>query len=255
MDTVAVEVSGSVAVVRLSRPQVRNAFNPTLMEELPRALGEAARQARVIILRGAGTSFSAGADVSWMRESKGYTERRNVEDAGVMAAMLRAVDECPLPVIARVEGIALGGGCGLVAAADIAIAAEGTQFGFTEVRLGLIPAVISTFVLPKIGVRSARRYFLTGERFGAAEALSMGLVHEVVAPGALDEKVNGLASELLRSGPEAVGEAKRLLRQVGGMTRPEAIAHTIQTIARIRVSPEAQEGLSAFLEKRRPTWS
>jgi methylglutaconyl-CoA hydratase len=255
MDTVKVEQSGSVAVVRLFRPEVKNAFNETLIEELPRALGEASRSARVIVLRGEGSTFSAGADVAWMKKSKDYTEARNLKDATAMAGLFRAVDECPIPVIARVEGAALGGGTGLVAAADIAVAAEGSQFGFTEVRLGLIPAVISTFVLPKIGERWARRYFLTGERFGAREAREMGLVHEVVPAETLDEKVGSLVQEILRSGPEAVKAAKQLLRHVADMTRGEALEHTIRTIARLRVSPEAQEGLQAFLEKRRPGWS
>ena len=172
-----------------------------------------------------------------------------------MAAMLRAVDECPVPVIACVAGAALGGGSGLVAACDVAVAAEGAQFGFTEVRLGLVPAVISTFVLPKIGMRAARRYFLTGERFGAPEALAMGLVHEVAAPEALEARVEAIALQILQSGPSAVARAKRLLREVAGLPRGEAIEHTIRTIAEIRVSPEAQEGLGAFLEKRKPGWA
>lgn len=254
METVRVDVTGSTAVIRLHRPEVRNAFNETLIAELPRAFADLPGTVRVVVLRGEGATFCAGADVAWMKKSREYTEAQNTQDAAAMAGMLRAIDECPIPVIARVEGSALGGGSGLVAAADIAVAAEGSQFGFTEARLGLIPAVISTFVLPRIGSRSARRYFLTGERFGAREALSMGLVHEVVAPADLDGKVGDVATQILQCGPEAVKAAKRLIRDVAGLSREAAIDHSIRAIARIRVSPEAQEGLQAFLEKRRPGW-
>jgi methylglutaconyl-CoA hydratase len=168
--------------------------------------------------------------------------------------MLQAVDECPVPVISRIHGAALGGGAGLAAASDIALAEEGTQFGFPEVRLGIVPAVISTYVLPRIGTRAARRYFLTGERFGAAEATAIGLVHEVVAPGSLDSRVDALCGEILQGGPKAQGVAKQLLRVLAGMPRDEAIRETIRIISEIRVTPEAQEGLSAFLEKRKPRW-
>jgi methylglutaconyl-CoA hydratase len=255
MDTVRIESQGPVTTVRLHRPDARNAFNEVLIAELTQAFGSIPASARVVVLAGEGNAFCAGADVSWMKKSKDYTEEENARDAAAMAAMLRAIDECPKPVLARVNGPALGGGSGLVAACDIAIAAETSMFGFTEVRLGIMPAVISTFVLPKVGLRAARRYFLTGERFGAREALAMGLVHEVVAPDALDAKVQAITGELLQCGPRAVESAKKLLREVAGQTRDQAIDHTVRAIARLRVTPEAQEGLGAFLEKRKPNWS
>jgi methylglutaconyl-CoA hydratase len=255
METLSIEARGPVTWIRLSRPEVRNAFNETLILELTQAFTNPPTGTRVAVLAGEGPVFCAGADVGWMKRSREYSEARNAQDAAAMAAMLRAIDECPAPVIACVAGAALGGGSGFVAACDIAIAAEGTQFGFTEARLGLIPAVISTFVLPRIGMRGARRYFLTGERFGAPAALDMGLVHEVVAPDALETRVGAIAGEILQCGPVAVAATKLLLRQVAGMPRGEAIEHTIRMIAQIRVSPEAQEGLGAFLEKRKPGWA
>ena len=255
METLRIETRGAVTRLVLFRPEVRNAFNEILIRELTAAFASPPPGTRVAVLTGEGPVFCAGADAEWMRRSRGYTEAENTRDAAAMAAMMRAIDECPVPVIAGVEGAALGGGSGLVAACDIAVASERAQFGFTEARLGLIPAVISTFVLPKIGPGAARRYFLTGERFGAREALAMGLVHEVVASDSLEERVQAIAGEVLRCGPVAVTAAKRLLREVAGMTRGEAIDHTIRAIARIRVSPEAQEGLASFLEKRTPGWS
>ena len=255
METVRVETWGPATRVVLHRPEARNAFNETLISELTQAFGSIPSPCRAVVLTGEGPAFCAGADVAWMKKSKDFTEDENAKDAAAMSAMLRAIDECPKPVIASVNGAALGGGCGLVAACDIAIAAEGAQFGFTEVRLGIMPAVISSFVVPKIGLRAARRYFLTGERFGAREALAMGLIHEVVAPGALDSRIQGLLDELAQCGPRAVESAKKLLREVSGMPRDQALDHTIRAIARLRVTPEAQEGLGAFLEKRKPGWS
>lgn len=255
METLRVESQGPVTTVWLHRPDVRNAFNETLIAELTQAFTAVPSSARVVVLAGEGSAFCAGADAGWMKKSRSYSEEENVRDAAAMAGMLRAVDECPKPVIARIHGAALGGGSGLVAACDIGIAAEEATFGFTEVRLGLIPAVISTFVVPRIGIGAARRYFLTGERFGAREALAMGLVHEVVARDALDLKVQALTKELLQCGPGAVEAAKKLLRDVARLSREQAIEDTIRTIARLRVSPEAQEGLGAYLDKRKPDWS
>ncbi len=255
METLSVETRGPVTTVRLQRPEVRNAFDETLISELTQAFGAIPEATRAVVLTGEGPVFCAGADAAWMKKSKEYGEEENARDAAAMATMLRAVEECPKPVIGRVRGAALGGGSGLAAACDIVVAEEGAQFGFTEVRLGIIPAVISTFVLPKIGWGAARRYFLTGERFGAREAQALGLVHEVVSPDALDARVDALIAELLRCGPRAVEAAKRLLREVAGLSREKAIEHTVQSIARLRVSPEAQEGLGAFLEKRKPGWS
>ena len=255
MKTVRVETSESVARVVLDRPDVRNAFNEVVIEELRQAFAVLAPRVRAVVLTGAGGAFCAGADVEWMKRSVSYTEEENTRDAAAMAAMYRAIDECPLPVIARVNGAALGGGAGLVACCDIAVAAETAQFGFTEVRLGIVPANVSTFVLPKIGARAARRYFLTGERFGAREALAIGLVHEVVAAEGLDGKIDQLLQQILQGGPRAVSIAKELIREGLARPRDEAIAYTARTIARVRVSPEAQEGLAAFLEKRKPRWS
>jgi len=253
--TIVVAASGPVVTVTLDRADVRNAFNEVVIEELTRAFGAFAAGTRVVVLTGAGTHFCAGADVDWMRRSRDSTEAENLRDAHAMAGMLRAIDECPLPVIGKVRGAALGGGSGLVACCDIVAAAEQTTFGFTEVRLGIVPANISTFVLPKIGARSARRYFLTGERFDAAEARRIGLVHEVVPADALDTTVDGLVAALLECGPQAVATAKEIIRRVVDAPRDQAFDYTARTIARVRVSPEGQEGLGAFLEKRKPRWS
>jgi methylglutaconyl-CoA hydratase len=190
-----------------------------------------------------------------MKRSRSFTREENERDAAALAALLKAVDECPCPTVARVHGAALGGGVGLVAACDIAIADEQATFGFPEVRLGLVPAVISTFVLPRIGVRAARRYFLTGERFGAPQAAALGLVHETAVGDALDARVAGIVNELRQGAPRALGAAKALLRTVTGLSKDLAIAESIRTISELRVSPEAQEGLSAFLEKRKPNWT
>lgn len=254
MKTLRVDSSGSVMRVTLDRPDVRNAFNETLIAELAETFRKPPAGTRVAVLTGAGTVFCAGADIDWMRRSREYTAEENARDASAMADMLRAVDEFPAPVIARVNGHALGGGAGLLAACDIVIAVDGATFGFTEVRLGLVPSVISAFVLPRIGLRAARRTYLTGERFDASLAKSIGLVDEVVAADALDARVDAIAAEILKCAPTAVAEAKKLIRELSGMTREQSIDHTVKTIARIRVSPEAQEGLSAFLEKRPPRW-
>lgn len=254
MRTITVQVRDSVARVTLRRPEVRNAFDEVMVAELGQAFGELAPSVRAVVLAGEGPAFCAGADAAWMKRSRSYTDEENVRDASSLAAMLRAVDECPCPVLARVHGAALGGGSGLVAACDIVVAAEGTTFGFTEVRLGLVPAVISTFVLPKIGLGAARRYFLTGERFGAKEAREMGLVHEVVESAALDARVEALVAEILQAGPQAVAAAKRLLREAPGFSRQEALERMVRLIAQVRAGAEAQEGLTAFLEKRKPRW-
>jgi len=254
MPMIKTETRGGVHAIRLCRPEVRNALNEALIPELTHAFGAVPAESRVVILAGEGPAFCAGADAEWMKRSRQFTREENERDASAIAALLRTVDECPLPVIGRIHGAALGGGAGLAAVCDVAIAEEGTQFGFPEVRLGLVPAVISTYVLPRIGTGAARRYFLTGERFGAAEALGMGLVHEVAPTGKVDERVQAVVSEILKGGPLAQRAAKRLIREVRGMPREQAIAETLRIISEIRVSPEAQEGLGAFLEKRKPNW-
>jgi enoyl-CoA hydratase/carnithine racemase len=226
--------------VTLARPERRNAFDAALIAELTEAFADVG-DARAVVLAGEGQSFCAGADVDWQRSAIDLSYEENVEDALRLYRMCETIDRCPAPVIARVHGYALGGGSGLVACADIAIAAPDAVFGFSEVKLGIIPAVISPFVLPKIGAH-ARRYFLTGERFDAATALRIGLIQEIADD--LDAAVDGVLSELLTAGPEAVREAKRLIRE-----RP-AGEETAQIAARLRAGEEGQEGLRAFLEGR-----
>ncbi len=249
--------TGAVARVSLDRPDVRNAFNDVLIEELTRVFADLGRdpEMRVVVLAGEGPNFCAGADVNWMRKAGGYTPAENEADAGRMARMLRTIDACPKPVVALAHGAAIGGGVGLIAAADIAIAAEGTVFSLAEVKLGILPAVISPYVLRAIGPRAARDLFLTGDRFDAAEALRIGLVHRVVPAAELESAGRKKVDSLLSSGPEAVGAAKRLIEQVAGRSPEEALELTVRTIAERRASEEAREGLTAFLEKRRPAWA
>lgn len=254
--SVRVVSEGSVARVALARPEARNAFDDRLIAELTDAFSRLSgdSEVRVIVLSGDGPSFCAGADVSWMRRAGGYTREQNEADAERMAAMLRVIDDCPKPVVAAVHGHAIGGGVGLAAAADIAVAAEGTVFSLAEAKLGILPSVISPYVLRAIGARQARDLFLTGDRFDAREALRIGLVH-AVAPAADLEKAVGLkVASLLSSGPEAVAAAKRLIAQVSGLSPEKAMALTVRTIAERRASEEAREGLTAFLEKRRAAW-
>jgi methylglutaconyl-CoA hydratase len=244
MEALRVERDGAVLRVTLARPERRNAFDAALIAALTEAFGEVG-DARAVVLAGEGSSFCAGADVEWQRSAVDLSYDENVEDALRLYRMLEAIDSCPAPVVARVQGYALGGGSGLVACADVALAAEDAVFGFSEVKLGIVPAVISPFVLPRIGP-AARRYFLTGERFDAPTALRIGLVHEVTAD--LDGVLEGVLQELLSSGPEAARAAKRLIQERPG---GEEAAHVA---ARLRTDPEGQEGLRAFLEKRRAAW-
>ena len=255
METVRVTSSGPVTTVTLNRPDARNSFNEVMIAELTEVFGALSDETRAVVLCGEGRVFCAGADVSWMKRSITYTEEQNAEDATAMAMMFRAIDECPCPVIGRVHGASLGGGMGFVGSCDIVVSEDKAVFGYTEVRLGIDPAIISPFSLPKIGSRFARRYYLTGERFDAAQAMLMGLVHEVVPTEALDSTIDSIVEAILASGPEAVATAKRLIREILAMDREEAHAHSIATIARLRVSPEGQEGLAAFLERRKPNWS
>jgi methylglutaconyl-CoA hydratase len=236
-----VERDGDVLRITLTRPDRHNAFDAELIGELAEAFVDVGR-ARAVVLAGEGRSLSAGADVDWMRASVDLTLDENVADANALRRMLEAIDACPAPVVARVQGYALGGGAGLVAAADIGIAARDAVFAFSEVKLGIIPAVISPFALSKIGPGAARRYFLTGERFDAETALRIGLVHEVADD--LDAAVDRVLGELLSAGPHAARWAKRLVRE-----RPDG-PETARWIAERRSSDEGQEGLRAFLEKR-----
>jgi methylglutaconyl-CoA hydratase len=245
MTALRIARDGPVLRVTLAKPERRNAFDAALIAELTEAFAEAG-DARAVVLAGEGPSFCAGADVEWQRSSIDLGYEENVEDALRLYRMLEAVDECPAPVVARVQGHALGGGSGLVACVDVAVAGEDAVFGFSEVRLGIIPAVISSFVLRRIGPAPARRLFLTGERFDAGTALRIGLVHEVAAD--LDDAVERVLADLLAGGPEAVRAAKRLVRE-----RPDG-PETARIAAERRTSAEGQEGLRAFLEKRAPAW-
>jgi methylglutaconyl-CoA hydratase len=248
---------GAVAHVVLARPEVRNAFDDSLIAELTAAFFDIAadREIRAVVLSGEGPVFCAGADIAWMRKAGGYTREQNEADAERMARMLRAIDACPKPVVALVHGAAIGGGVGIVAAADIVVAAEGTVFALSEVRLGILPAVISPYVLRAIGSRQARDLFLTGDRFDAREAHRIGLVHAVVPAGELEAAGGRKVASLLAAGPEAVGAAKSLIERVAGQSPEEAMPLTVRTIAERRASEEAREGLTAFLEKRSPSWS
>ena len=245
MSGLRVERGGPILRVTLAKPERRNAFDAELIAELREAFTEVG-DARVVLLSGEGESFCAGADIEWQRSAIDLSFDQNADDAMRLFAMVKAIDDCPAPVVARIQGYALGGGSGLAAAVDIGIAAEDAVFGFSEVKLGIIPAVISPFVLPKIGDGAARRYFLTGERFDAQTALRIGLVHEVASD--LDGAVERVVGELLTSGPQAVREAKRLIR-----IRPQG-EDTAQLAARLRASEEGQDGLHAFLERRKPSW-
>ncbi len=255
-ETLEIATEGAVLTVSLNRPEVRNAFNERMIGELT-ALFKGLRDrsdVRVVVLRGNGRSFSAGADIQWMRDSLDFSRDENVADAARMSDMFQAINSLPKPVVARVHGAALGGGMGLIAVCDVVVAAEDTIFGFTEAKLGIIPAVISPFVTPKIGESWARALYLTAERFHADVARQIGLVHWVVAGQRLDGFVQQKVDELLGSGPEAVREAKALVRDVLGYDPSRARGLTAERIARLRTSPEGQEGLRAFLEKRQPGW-
>jgi methylglutaconyl-CoA hydratase len=244
MSGLRIERDGPVLRITLAKPERRNAFDAELIRELHDAFADVG-DARVVVLAGDGPSFCAGADVEWQRAAIDLSYDENVEDALRLYRMLEAIDTCPAPVVGRIHGFALGGGSGVTACLDIPIAGEDAVFGFSEVKLGIIPAVISPFVLPRIG-EAARRYFLTGERFGADVALRIGLVSEVA--GDLDEAVERVVGELLSSGPQAAREAKLLVR---GRPSGEEAA---RTAARLRAGDEGQDGLRAFLERRQPGW-
>lgn len=255
--TIELQRDGHTASVILNRPEVRNAFNEVTIAEITAVFGDIARDdsIRVVVLGARGPAFCAGADLNWMRKMAGYTHEENRADAAQLAAMLQAIYRCPQPVVAKVQGDCYAGGMGLVAACDIVVTVTEANFCLSEVRLGLIPATISPYVIKAIGENAARRYFLTAERFGAEEALRIGFVHEVVALHALDATVHGLAHALASNSPNAVRQAKRLVREVGGMPISDAlIADTVESIAQIRASDEGREGVSSFLEKRKPRW-
>jgi methylglutaconyl-CoA hydratase len=246
VSAVRIERDGPVLRVTLARPEKRNAFDGELIRELNEAFADVG-DAHVVVLAGDGPSFSAGADLEWMRASVELSWDENVEDALRFRRMLEAVDGCPAPVVARIQGHALAGAAGLAACADVAVAAPDAVFGFTEVKLGIVPAMISPYVVARIGPGAARRYFLTGERFDAATALAIGLVHEVADD--LDAACERIVAELLAAGPEAVRAAKRLV-----LDAPLDGEETARRIAERRASAEGQEGLRAFIEKRAPAW-
>ena len=258
MTSLAIDHQGPVGIVTLNRPERHNAFDDALIAGLTDALRamEADTNVRVVVLSGAGPSFSAGADLGWMKRMAGFSREENVRDAMGLGALMRTLAHLAKPTVARVHGAAYGGGVGLVACCDIAVALQGATFSFSEAKLGLIPAVISPYVIAAIGERAARRYFLTAERFDAAEAWRLGLVHELAATtDDLDDKIGDIVEALLACGPAAQRESKELIRAVAH--RPvmsDVIQDTAERIAKVRASPEGREGVSAFLEKRKPSW-
>ncbi|MBC7859588.1 MAG: enoyl-CoA hydratase/isomerase family protein [Burkholderiaceae bacterium] len=255
--TLQVELNGAVASVWLDRPEVRNAFNDTTIAEITHAFHALGGDERVgvIVLGARGAAFCAGADLNWMKKMAGYSDGENRADAAQLAAMLSAIYTCPKPVVARVQGDCYAGGMGLVAACDIAVAAEPAQFCLSEVKLGLIPATISPYVIKAMGENAARRYFLTAERFSAIDALRIGFVHATCVDEDLDGAVGAIVKSLLANSPNAVREAKRLVRDVAGQPITPALIHdTVGRIAVIRASSEGREGVRSFLEKRKPSW-
>lgn len=256
-ETLQIRRDGGIATLTMNRPERHNAFDDALIAELTRALRALAGEpdVRAVVLAGTGRSFSAGADIGWMRRMAGYGWDENYRDSLALAELMHVLDTLPVPTLARVHGAALGGGVGLVACCDIALAAEEAVFALPEVRLGLIPAAISPYVVEAIGARQARRYFVTGERFDAATAQRLGLVHEAVPAAALDERLTALTRALADNGPLAMAEAKRLARDVArGPIDADLRAETARRIADQRASAEGQEGLAAFLDKRPPDW-
>jgi methylglutaconyl-CoA hydratase len=257
MPSMLAERDGPVLRVTLNRPDVRNAFDEQLIAALSALAAEAAqdRTLRAVVLAGTGKTFCAGADIGWMAKSIAYTQRENLSDAEDLARMLERLDTLPVPVIGRIQGAALGGGVGLAAICDIAIAADSAVFALSEVKLGILPAVVAPYVIRKIGISAARELFLTGSRFGALRAKEIGLVHEIVTAAELDAAVAQRVSEIMTAGPRAIATAKALIREIAGVHPNDVIGLTTNTIAAQRVSEEGQEGLRAFLEKRKPSWS
>lgn len=256
-ETLLVTVADKVATVTLNRPDLRNAFNEGAIAELARVFDELGRHdaVRAIVLAANGLSFCAGADLNWMKKMAGYSHDENEADAMRLADMLRTIYLCPKPVVARVQGDCYAGGMGLVAACDIVVASDTAGFCLSEVKLGLIPATISPYVIKAMGEQAARRYFLTAERFDAAEAQRIGVAHAVVAPEALDATVAGIVKALVNNSPHAVRQAKTLVREIVGQPVDDALLRdTAGRIAAIRASTEGREGVASFLEKRKPTW-
>jgi methylglutaconyl-CoA hydratase len=257
METIRVERTGQVARIVLNRPEIRNAFDDVMIRELRQALAELGNDAslRLVVLTGEGKAFCAGADLHWMRRMLTFTYEENYADALELSRLLREIYDFPRPVVGRINGPAIGGGTGLVAACDIAVAAEDAVFGFSEVKIGLVPACIAPYLLKRVGERYVREYFMTGERLTAAKALECGLVNHVVPAAGLDAAIEQVVHSIIGSGPEALTASKRLVPAIGEMTLDEAGPFTAEVIARMRVGAEGQEGMSAFLERRKPRWS
>ena len=256
LETVRVAVSGRVARVTLARPDIRNAFNEVMIRELREVFAaiEDDSEVRVVVLTGAGQAFCAGADLHWMGRVLQYSYEENYEDSLRLAHLMREIYELPRPVVGRINGPAIGGGTGLVAVCDIVVAADSAVFSFSEVKIGLVPACISPYVIRRVGERYAREYFMTGERLTAQKARECGLVNHIVPAAGLDAEVEEHVQSLISSGPEALAASKRLVREVSEMTLDQAGPYTADTIARLRMSAEGQEGMSAFLERRKPRW-
>jgi methylglutaconyl-CoA hydratase len=255
--TIYIDRDGRIARIWLNRPEVHNAFNAIMIRELRDAIHDVSEdpRVRVVVVSGQGKSFCAGADLNWLREIIHFSYNENLQESTELADCLEELYALPKPTIARVNGAAIGGGNGFLAACDIIVAARDAVFSLSEAKLGLVPAVISPYVVRRIGESRARRYFLTGERFDAARAEEIGLVNRSVDPGMLDAQVDDFARMMLTSGPEALAKAKELLRQVPRLSFEEAKRFSVEMIAGLRVSAEGQEGMAAFLEKRKPKWA
>lgn len=254
--TVRLDISGAVAKVSFCRPKIHNAFNDTLiyeMTDLFKSFRES-KDLRVVVLTGEGKSFCAGADLNWMRRVKDYSYEKNLEESLALAELFYLIYTTPLPVVGRINGAAIGGGTGFVAVCDIAVAAESAKFSFSEVKIGVVPACIGPYVIKKIGAGKAREFFLTGERLNAIDACRIGLVDRVFADDKLDEEVNKLVETILSSGPNAIKMAKELIANVPLMPPDQFRKYTAEMIARLRKSDEGQEGMDAFLNKRKPKW-
>lgn len=255
-NTINVEIVGVVAQLKLNKPEVRNAFNEHMISELHKAITKLAEMPdiRVIVVTGEGTAFSAGADLDWMKRMGQSDFATNSRDAMALAYMLDAFYNCPKPVVARVNGSAIGGGMGLIAVCDIAVTEEKAIFSFSEVKLGLVPACIAPYIIRKAGENNTRELFMTGRRITAAEAKNLGLVNSIASADKLDVVVGELVNQLIASGPSAVSAVKKLIREVYHQSREEYIPYTAKLIARLRTSPEGKEGVMAFLEKRKANW-
>jgi methylglutaconyl-CoA hydratase len=251
-----VEQEGGILWVRLNRPAIYNAMDGAMMEELARCFGSVGGipGVRVLVLSGEGSAFCAGADLEWMRTVAGLGMEENLNDAGLLADLLSALNTCPVPTVARAHGVIFGGGIGLLAACDLVVAADDARFSLSEVKLGLLPAAISPFVVAKIGQGHARALFSSGARFDAERALRIGLVHQIAPAAELDTVLRATLKDFLTAAPHAAAQARTLINKVAGRTPAEARAETTQLIARLRAGPEGREGIAAFLEKRKPAW-